>query len=149
MSGDKSDPRHPENKLERTIYKDFHGRDLPDNVQELAEQCFMEKSVTPDHVLRTQVMDHRIAKNEREQWAARRIAVLEARLELSPDHSYDGIASRDETIKQLEAENKRLREVIEHAPCHQDRVPCRWPCDNDIARNGMCWKQAALLRPQA
>jgi len=54
------------------------------------------------------------------------------------------LAARDIRIAELKAELAEAREAIIRAPCHQDSIPCRWPCDNDIARNGMCWKQKAL-----
>jgi hypothetical protein len=41
--------------------------------------------------------------------AADEIERLRKRLEIDPQHSYDGIDSRDETIKMLEAEIERLR----------------------------------------
>jgi hypothetical protein len=37
---------------------------------------------------------------------------LRARLEVSPDHDYDGIDCRDETIKMLEGSVERLREAL-------------------------------------
>lgn len=40
--------------------------------------------------------------------ALQSLSELEERLEISPDHSYDGIATRDETIKILE---KRVEEL--------------------------------------
>ena len=45
---------------------------------------------------------------------------------------------------ELEVEIERLREAIIRAPCSQNRIPCRWPCDNDPEDHGPCWKQAAL-----
>lgn len=47
------------------------------------------------------------------QLAADEIERLRTRLELSPDHDYDGIDCRDETIRQLEA---RLLLNDRHSP---------------------------------
>ena len=47
-------------------------------------------------------------------------------------------------IEQLRAEKETLREAIKRAPCHQNRIPCRWPCDNDPSDFGPCWKRAAI-----
>lgn len=65
----------------QTAMRDFHVRELPPAVQALAEKAFAEaKKATPDAVLETQIMDSRIAKNEREQWARRRIEHLKVQL---------------------------------------------------------------------
>ena len=39
-----------------------------------------EKSATPDHVLRAEILNSTYPKNEREHWAARHITKLEAKL---------------------------------------------------------------------
>lgn len=44
-----------------------------------------------------------------------RIEELEKRLEISKEHAYDGIYCRDETIKQLEKQNAKLRKVLTKA----------------------------------
>lgn len=67
---------------EQEAKHNFHGRELSKDAQELAERVFADaKKATPDSVLETQITDSRIAKNEREHWAARRIAELEAELD--------------------------------------------------------------------
>ena len=50
--------------------------------------------------------------------------------------------------QQQGAEIERLREAIIRAPCSQNRIPCRWPCDNDPEDHGPCWKQAALANKE-
>jgi hypothetical protein len=44
---------------------------------------------------------------------ANRVAELERRLEIDPRHDYDGIATRDRTIADLEATVARYKEALE------------------------------------
>ena len=66
-----------------------------------------ESAATPAHVLRTQVMDPRIPKNEREWWASNRIKELEALWEAEAA-SVHRLSARE---LELGAENQRLREA--------------------------------------
>ena len=65
-------------KLQAEIAKEYNFAPSAE-LRQLAEQLWdeEEKKSTPEHVIRTQVMDPRIPKNEREWWAFRRIKELE------------------------------------------------------------------------
>lgn len=51
------------------------------------------------------------------------IKKLRERLEVSDKHNYDGIESRDETIKLLEREIEKLREQTQWQPIEPDNCP--------------------------
>ena len=77
-----SEPKSAD-KLQAEIAREYRNFKPSDEVRQLAEELFASEpcEATPDHVLRTQVMDSRIPKNEREWWAKREIESQQARIE--------------------------------------------------------------------
>jgi len=71
-----------------------------------------QELVTRSHLVAGQTSN---PTNRGVRWAEARIKELETRLEIDPAHPYDGISTRDETIKALEADNKRLLVIATHA----------------------------------
>jgi len=68
----------------------------------------MSQDVLEDHI-----MNPCIAKTEAEHWAAREIERLRRRLEIDPRWpNYDGIATRDETIRMLQSVITRLEKQL-------------------------------------
>jgi len=57
---------------------------------------------------------------------------------------YDQMMEAADEIDQLTARVAELEEAVRRAPCHQNSIPCSWPCGNDPADHGPCWKQIAL-----
>ena len=76
-----SEPKSAD-KLQAEIAREYRNFKPSDEVRQLAEELFASEpcEATPDHVLRTQVMDSRIPKNEREWWAKREIESQQARI---------------------------------------------------------------------
>ena len=57
---------------------------------------------------------------------------------------YEAGKANHKTIERLTARVAQLEEAVRRAPCHQNSMPCSWPCGNDPADHGPCWKQTAL-----
>ena len=106
-----SEPKSAD-KLQAEIAREYRNFKPSDEVRQLAEELFASEpcEATPDHVLRTQVMDSRIPKNEREWWAKREIESQQARigaLEQQLKYAHKGIdiarGERDEKQARIQA----------------------------------------------
>ena len=86
----------------------------------------------------------RVAREEIKRQAAE-IEYLKARLEVSPDHDYDGIASRDETIRMQDDRIAALREqepvnarLLDSAKAALEALTCSGEQDDPGHRCGHC-----------
>lgn len=67
--------------------------------------------------------------------AAAEITSLRERLELSPDHPYDGIYCRDETIRAQDAQITRLREELERKDAAMEKADALMPTVYELTKD--------------